>query len=301
MPRYTNSVKRSECHDEEILGENGKLVMDLSNPPERYWHCSVKLTGEKNYAVVNDLSFSELEKAIVFPWNAGRAFTVSGTVVRANASISQIRIAHTTEPMKFYSERYNQRMRESGIADMATNRRLLPLSQGTDLTYELLFAGASDATPTPSATMVEHICRRLPQAARILALRARKDKSPYEITDEYDVQDLLHATLQAYLKYSVQEDPLPKVAAAKAGRADISIEELGILVEVKFVHGPEDQKRLFEDYSQDLVLYAQWPHLKTLIYLVYNSAKLRDPEAFEKLSAEHEIGGKRFNVRVVLS
>jgi len=78
-------------------------------------------------------------------------------------------------------------------------------------------------------------------------------------------------------------------------------EELGILIEVKFVRGPDDQKRLFEEYSQDLVLYAQWPHLRTLIYLIYNAADLRDAEAFEKLSSTQEIGGKRFAVKVVLA
>jgi len=57
----------------------------------------------------------------------------------------------------------------------------------------------------------------------------------------------------------------------------------------------EDQKRLFEEYSQDLVLYAQWPHLKTLIYFIYNAADLRDAEAFEKLSAHKKsaVSGSR--------
>ena len=124
---------------------------------------------------------------------------------------------------------------------------------------------------------------------------------PYEITDEYDVQDLLHAILRAYLKYSVQEDPLPKVAGAKSGRADISIEELRVLIEIKFARGPEDQKRLFDEYSQDLVLYASWQPLETLIYLIYNSADLKNPEAFEKLSGDHEVNGRRFQVKVILA
>jgi hypothetical protein len=48
--------------------------------------------------------------------------------------------------------------------------------------------------------------------------------------------------IRGYLKYSVQEDPLPKVSGAKAGRADISIEEIGVLIEIEYVRGPEDQK-----------------------------------------------------------
>jgi len=186
---------------------------------------------------------------------------------------------------------------------MATDRNQLPLSQGTDVTFELLFSGAGAEThsPEPEVALVEQLCRRLPQAARILAIRSRKGKAPYEIKDEYDVQDLLHALLRGYLKYSVQEDPLSKVAGSKSARADISIEELGVLIELKYVHGPEDQKRLFEEYSQDLVLYASWQPLKHMVYLIYNSADLRDAEAFEKLTGDQVIGGKSFGVTIILA
>lgn len=274
---------------------------DLANPPETYWHCSVKLMGEDRHSVVNDLSFADLMRTIVEPYNDGRPFTVDGTLVRPNTEISKIQLAYSQNPKSHYAEQHNALMRSRGTADLATNRRLLPFSKGTDFTYELLFSGSRTTAPIPDAILVEQVCRRLPQTAKILGLRSRKDKPQFEISDEYDVQDLLHATLRAYLKYTVQEDPLPKVACAKSGRADLSIEELGILIEVKYVHGPVDQKRIFEEYSQDLVLYAQWPHLKTLIYLIWNSSDLRDPEAFEKLNAVQEIGGKRFTVRIVLS
>lgn len=275
--------------------------IDLANPPEKFWHCAVKLAGEKNHFIVNDLSFSDLKRTVVDPWLSANAFTVGGAIVRSSANVSEIKITHTLQQQSLYADQHNARMKASGIADMATNRKMLPLRQGTDVTYELLFAGTTTTSQSPDTTMVEQLCKRLPHAAKVLALRSRKGKVPFEISDEYDVQDLLHATLRAYLKYSVTEDPLPKVAGTKSSRIDVSIEELGILIEVKYVRGPEDQKRIFEEYSQDLVLYASWPHLKSLIYLIYNSDDLRDPEAFEKLSTVQEISGKRFNVIVVLA
>jgi hypothetical protein len=91
------------------------------------------------------------------------------------------------------------------------------------------------------------------------------------------------------------------VAGSKSSRADIAIEELGVLIEVKFVRGPHDQKRLFEELSQDFLMYAAWPYLKVLLFVIYNSADLRDAEALEKLSAEHEINGRRFKLTVVLA
>ncbi|MHB8252158.1 MAG: PD-(D/E)XK nuclease domain-containing protein [Acidiferrobacter sp.] len=275
--------------------------MEEGISPERYWHCSVKMIGTENPSVVNDLSFQDLEKTIVSPWNARRPFTVAGTLVRSTDSVESIRITHTDQPQSYYARHHEQRMSAAGICDLSTNRKLLPISKGTDRTHELLFSGIEESTHVPDVDLVERLCKRLPQAARILAIRSRKGKAGYEITDEYDVQDLLHALMRGYLKYSVQEDPLPKVAGAKSGRVDISVDDLGILIEIKYVHGPEDQKRLLEEYSQDLVLYAQWVHLRTLIYLIYNSADLRDAEAFERLTSTQEIGGKRFDVRIILA
>jgi hypothetical protein len=275
--------------------------MQSTTQPDVYWHCAVHVAGDKKPVVVNDLRFADLERTIVRPWHEARPFTVSGKVIRSSEQVESIKITYTPRPRSHYAEVHDAQMHHAGIADMATNRSLIPLSQGEDHTFELLFSGASQSAPPPDTEMVVQLCKRLPQAARILATRSRKGKTPYEITDEYDVQDLLHAVLRAYLKYSVQEDPLPKMAGAKSGRADVSIEEIGVLIEVKYVHGPEDQKRLFEDYSQDLVLYSQWSHLKTLVFLIYNSADLRDAEAFEKLASTQEIGGRRFVVKVVLA
>ena len=259
------------------------------------------MTGVKGTSIVNDLGFAELMKAVVEPWLVGRPFTVAGTIVRSSEAVNKIEIVHTPEPQQAYANRHNAEMRASGIADMATNRRLLPFSAGEDLTFALLFEGSKQPQTVPDMTLVEQVCRRLPQAARVLGNRSRKGRAGFAVNDEYDVQDLLHAVLRAHLKHSVQEDPLPKVAGAKAGRADLSIEELGILIEVKYVRSPEDQKRIFDEFSQDLVLYARWPPIRMLIVVVYNSADLRDAEALEKLGGDHEVGGRRFEVRIVLA
>jgi len=276
-------------------------VIDLERPPEKYWHCGVKADKNKRMSIVNDLAFVELKKSIVDPWAAGRPFSVSGFIVRSAESVSEIRIVWTEFPQKYYADRHDDQMSARGISDMVTDRRALVFGIGEDVTFDLLFSGSSSAAPEPDVALVERLCRRLPQSARILAVRSRKHKLSFDIKDEYDVQDLLHALLHGYLKYSVQEDPLPKIGAAKSSRADISIEELGVLIETKYVRGPDDQKRIFEEYSQDLVLYAGWPHLRTLMFLIYNSEDLRDPEAFEKCSGDHEVNGRRFTVKMILA
>jgi len=276
--------------------------IDLSNPPEKYWHCAVKVGDKSPYAVMNDLSFSQLKKNILDPWLSGRQFFVSGTLVKKE-KVSEIRIVHTPYLTEKYVEDYVQRSIQSGLLG-SEDPHLIPFGEGNDLTNELLSTETSlSPAPDPSISdtaMVLQICRRIQYSASILSNRPRKGKTPFLIEDEYDVQDLLQAVLKAYLKYFVQEDPLPKVAAAKSSRADISIEDLGILIEVKYVREPGDQKRIFEEYSEDLELYSKCSYLKTFIFLIYNSSKLRDPEAFERLSGIQERNGKRFDVRIVL-
>jgi hypothetical protein len=92
-----------------------------------------------------------------------------------------------------------------------------------------------------------------------------------------------------------------KVAGVRSGRADIAIEDLGTIVEIKFVRGPEDQRRIVEEYSNDLLLYTRWAPLKHLVFMVYNSQDLRDPEGLEKLGGPQNVNGVNFNVYMVLA
>ena len=210
--------------------------IDLSNPPELYWHCAIKIGEKSPYAVVNDISFSQLKKNIIDPWLSGRQFFVSGILVKKE-KVSEIRIAYTPYTTEKYVNDYVQKSVQSGFLG-SEDPHLIPLGMGTELTNELLSTETSVA-PDPSISdtaLVLQICQRIQYSARILSNRTRKGKTPFLIEDEYDVQDLLQAVLKAYLKYSVQEDPLPKVASTKSSRADISIEDLGILIEVKYVH-----------------------------------------------------------------
>jgi len=113
-------------------------------------------------------------------------------------------------------------------------------------------------------------------------------------------RDVTTAAILA-IKYTVHEEPLGKVGGAHSGRADVAIEEIGTLIELKYVHGPDDQRRIVDEYANDLLLYTKWPHLKHFVYLVYNSQDLRDPEALDKLGGPQNNNGVTFTAHVVLS
>ncbi len=271
--------------------------------PETFWHCYVKSIAGKasTYHIENDLTFDEIKRKVIDPWNSGKPFALSGFIIRSTQDIPEIKIVQTERDKNHYAEMHNAKMRSSGIVDMSTNRAMLPFGKGHDYTFELLFENSTNVTPDSQTDLVVLLCSRLKKSAQILGNRTRKGKKSYEITDEYDVQDLLQALLRALLKYSVSEDPIGKVAGTKSARADISIEELGIIIEVKYVRTPSDQRAMFEQYSEDLVLYSKWDKLKTLIYMIYNSDDLSDPESLEKLSGVQSINGKAFESKIILA
>lgn len=112
----------------------------MSDYKNQYWHCYVKKTNSKEkYKIVNDLTFAELQKQIIDPWIEERAFTVSGMIIRNSTEVDEIKITQTDHPQSFYAITHNEKMRQRGITDLATNRHILPLDAGIDFTFELLF------------------------------------------------------------------------------------------------------------------------------------------------------------------
>jgi len=114
--------------------------------PEKYWHCQVQLLGQKKSAVVNDLTFRDLQKQIVEPWHCGAKFPVAGLIVNNRDEVQVIKITHTDRSQPEIAAEFNAESRANGVVDMATNRKMLPVWRGTDHTHELLFADLTAGT-----------------------------------------------------------------------------------------------------------------------------------------------------------
>lgn len=134
-------------------------MKETTELPEKFWHCHVELTGDSKKkdrtAVFNDLTFDELNQQIVLPWHSGRAFTVDGMIVKNIDDVQKIKITNTPQPKSYYAEQHNEKMRRSNVADMATDRRLIPLSSGKDYTHDLLFK-EQEVTYTKGSTVAEN-------------------------------------------------------------------------------------------------------------------------------------------------
>lgn len=275
-----------------------------SENPDRFWHAraAIEESGSGTQEGFSfDLELSAVQKNIVQPWREERQFSIGGLLIKDFERVSRIQIVHTPSTKAEIKQEYEDYMHSKGWAGFSYNANTIPFefNNPSDFTNEFLFEGAGSAPPVPDVGLIISVCERFPYSYAAIRDR-RAGNSPYEIENEYDVHDLLLAILRAYIEGVVEEDPLTKVAGVRHGRLDIGIPSLGALIEIKYAREVADQKRIIEQFSQDLVLYPKWNPLRTLIFFVHNSSVLRDPEAIAELEGEQEVLGVRFMVKVVL-
>lgn len=120
--------------------------------------------------------------------------------------------------------------------------------------------------------------------------RRRKNKMPYLIEDEYDVQDLLHATLRLDFGDIRKEEWTPDCAGA-ASRIDLVLKKEGILIEVKKTSKNLREKQIGEQLIVDIEKYKEYPGVRTLVCFIYDPEEwIENREGLErdleKLSTE---------------
>jgi hypothetical protein len=271
----------------------------FDDAPDTYWHCYFGRDPEekRTYTMVHDLTKQQLLDQVIVPWRVRQPLILGSEVVRDHDAIKAMKIVQTAQRSNVYEAARSRQLGAAGILTFA-GVGFAAFQEGVDFTHELLASTLAAKAPSADVVTLLQVCARLQQAAKPLEHR-RQGKTPFAISDEYDVQDLLHSLVRAYFKFVVSEEPIKKLANAKATRADFVVEALGTIVEVKYVHGPNDQGRIVKELGEDLLFYEQWEHLKVFIYLVYNASDLRDPEALDTLSGTRSSGGMQYEVYVV--
>ena len=136
---------------------------------------------------------------------------------------------------------------------------------------------------------------------RITSDRYNKRKG-IEITDEYDVQDILFVLLKGFFYDLEREDPVPKLAG-KSSRIDLNIKSQGIMIEVKMIKSKDnDHKKYVQELKQDIVNYSEWKELKYLVLFIYDPYnRTTDDNHFKELEGINERNGVRYYVHSVLA
>jgi len=138
---------------------------------------------------------------------------------------------------------------------------------------------APSASVEPITTLLA-ILHRFHVVAEQLAHR-REARPTLTITDEYDVQDLLHALLRSAFDDVRPEDSVPSYAGG-ASRVDFVLKAEKIVVETKFVRPALKAKDIGEQLIVDIGKYKGHADCKTLVFLVYDPEhRLLNPRGFE--------------------
>lgn len=171
-----------------------------------------------------------------------------------------------------------------------------------DLWNSLIAQSLSIKYQNLSATeMAKQVLVQFGNAAKKVTRDRRKGHDPFIINDEYDVQDLLYVILKSLFPKLVIEDPAPKVGATYT-KIDMSIREVGVIIEVKMIkRSDSDERRFISQLKDDIESYYIYPYLKDLLIYVYDPEnKTSDVQNFYSLNGIRENKGVRFNVDVVV-
>ena len=95
------------------------------------------------------------------------------------------------------------------------------------------------------------------------------DRETLDINDEYDVQDLLYATLQLFFEDIRKEEWTPSYAG-NSSRVDFLLKKEKIVIEVKKTRASMKDKDLGEQLIIDIAKYKTHPDCKKLICFIYD-------------------------------
>lgn len=157
-----------------------------------------------------------------------------------------------------------------------------------------------EVKPTLIKKDFDGILKNLFERFHIIArqlLRRYSNRQTLSITDEYDVQDLLHALLKEHFDDVRPEEWTPSYAG-NCNRMDFLLIQEKIAIEVKMTRKGLGDKELGAQLIIDIAKYQSHPNCRCLYCFVYDpEGIIRNPRGIEKDLAEL---GKGFLVKVFI-
>jgi hypothetical protein len=150
--------------------------------------------------------------------------------------------------------------------------------------------------PSPLEQIVG-ICNNFHEIVKQLKKR-RSQRAALEISDEYDVQYLLHSLLRLYFT-DIREEEYTPSHAAKCSRVDFLLKNENIVIEVKKTRDGLAAKEVSDQLIIDIARYQSHQNCKTLICFVYDpDGRISNPRGVERDLMDTKYGD--FDVHVLI-
>lgn len=123
-------------------------------------------------------------------------------------------------------------------------------------------------------------------------------RATLDITDEYDVQDLMNSLLYIFFDDVRDEEWTPSYAG-KCSRQDFLLKNENIVIEIKKTRKNLTEKELCDQLLIDIARYKSHPNCKTLVCFVYDpEERIKNPIGIESdLTTEHD--GLKVIVKII--
>lgn len=178
------------------------------------------------------------------------------------------------------------------------NGRLRSKAEELISILEAFDAVSQKSTGTPIEGIIMSVCQNFDRFYR--SMQQRHDRRPpFEIKDEYDVQDALCSILRLFVNDVRTEDFVPENAGAKS-RVDFNLPEYGIIIETKMASPKLKDNSIGEQLVIDYFRYKALPESKHLICFVYDKDKnLSNPHGLK--SDLEKLSDNQLKITVIVS
>lgn len=256
----------------ELERMDHRAELASSDPEEQYFHVRLRCKDGPEIETKLDVRRVELEDRVLRPYRAGHPIVLGGRTVPLD-QLERIEIFATPYPSSEFSDHVAPLFRQGG-------RDCFYLQRGViDVTDQLITTPAA-ADIHVAEDPVALICHRVHTVAR--QLRERHANRPtLDVTDEYDVQDLLHALLRIFVEDVRKEEWTPSYAGS-SGRMDFLLPAQRTVIEVKKTRPGLGAKEVGQQLNDDIARYRTHPQCKRLVCFVYDpDGRVANPRGIE--------------------
>jgi hypothetical protein len=172
---------------------------------------------------------------------------------------------------------FNEALRPDGYVF-----KVASYQSGRPIYQAVTFDTSDDEYIVPRAIeTIERLARNLHVVVRRLSQR-QHNRPPFEVRDEYDVQDLFHALLTPFFEDVRPEEVAPSLAGGHA-RIDFLIKTEQIVLEIKKTRPTLKTRELRDQLIVDKEIYRAHPDCRTFVAFVYDpDGYIDNPRGFER-------------------
>jgi len=244
------------------------------------YHVRIFIKGSAAPEAKFDLSREQLESRILDPYANLRPLVINGRTIVIE-KIDRVEIVETPHDSSSFHELVTT------LARQGTHEWYYG-ENARDVTDNFITTPSIHLLPQRTDA-IELICSRFHTVVSQLRQR-HADRSTLDVSDEYDVQDLMHSLLRLFFDDVRPEEWTPSYAGGSS-RMDFLLHAEEIVVETKKTRAGSGARDLGNQLIEDIARYRAHPRCKQLVCFVYDpEGRVANPRGIERDLAVRENG-----------